>query len=88
MVRGVEMVFSKRRMLERLKRDGRLGEVTAEIIGIMDNLDGQAVTTSSWNRQVYLQPVYSCTAKDGSVVDVNENDCVFLTVWEAENGNM
>ena len=75
-VNGVNMVFSKTKMIERLTSEGNAGDITDEIISIMDNLDGQPVSTSSWNRQVNDAPVYTCLGKDGKSYDVNENDCV------------
>jgi len=75
-VNGTEMVFSKAKMIERLTNEGNAGAITEEIILIMDNLDGQPVSTNSWNRQVNDVPVYTCTGKDGKSYDVNENDCV------------
>ena len=76
MVDGVEMVFSKEKMIERLKREGRLEGLPDEIFVTMDNLDGQPVGTNSWSRQVMGNPVYSCEGKDGKSYDVNEEDCV------------
>ena len=75
-VNGAEMVFSKAKMIERLTNEGKVEAITNEIILIMDNLDGQQVSTSSWNRQVNDAPVYTCVGKDGESYDVNENDCV------------
>jgi len=75
-VNGAEMVFSKEKMIERLTNEGKVEAITNEIILIMDNLDGQQVSTSSWNRQVNDAPVYTCVGKDGESYDVNENDCV------------
>ena len=77
MVGGIEMVFSKDKMIERLKREGRLDEsLPLEVFNIMDNLDGQQVGTNSWNRRVYGEPVFSCEGKDGKCYDVNEEDCI------------
>ena len=76
-VNGVKMVFSKQKMIERLTAEGRADAITEDIIAIMDDLDGQPVSTNSWNRQVYDEPVYTCLSKSGSHFDVNENDCVY-----------
>lgn len=76
MVDGIEMVFSKEKMIARLKEEGRFGDLPNEVFSIMDNLDGQPVGTNSWNRQVMGAPVYTCEDKDGKSYDVNEEDCV------------
>lgn len=72
----MEFKFSKRLMMERLKRHGMADQITPEIEAIMDNLDGQPATTSCWNRQVYDDPVLWCVGKDGKGEYVNENDCI------------
>lgn len=76
MVNGIEMVFSKQKMIDRLTAEGRAQDIDDEALAIMDNLDGQPVGTNSWHRQVRNMPVYACRGKDGKVFDVNENDCV------------
>ena len=75
MVNGVDMVFRKERMLQRVKAAGLSHLVGAKEIAIMDNLDGQPVSTAAWNRQVNDQPVFSCLGKDGKYYDVHEDDC-------------
>lgn len=70
------MVFKKELMLKRVEEAGMLHLVGETELAIMDNLDGQPVTASCWNRQVYDQPVYACLGKDGKYYDVNEADCV------------
>lgn len=82
MVDGVEMVFSKEKMIERLKKEGRADGINEEVLAIMDNLDGQPVGTNSWHRRVYGEPVYTCHGKDGKDLDVNENDCVYKSEYE------
>lgn len=75
MVNGVKMVFKKERMMKRIKAEGLLhlvGEVDRQI---MDNLDGQEVSSANWSRTVKGEPVYSCTGKDGKVYAVHEADC-------------
>lgn len=76
MVNGARMVFKKELMLKRLEAAGVMDMVGETELAIMDNLDGQEVSTASWSRQVYGEPVYLCKGKDGKVYDVNENDCV------------
>ena len=76
MVDGVRKVFSKELMLRRIKAEGLLDMVGEIELAIMDNLDGQEVSSANWNRTVRGMPVYSCVGKDGKVYDVNEKDCV------------
>ena len=76
MVDGIEMVFSKKKMITRLEKEGRLEGLPNEVLDVMDNLDNQPVGTNSWNRQVMGEPVYTCMGKDGKFYDVNEEDCV------------
>lgn len=70
------MVFKKELMLKRVEAAGLSHLVGEKELAMMDNLDGQPVTTASWNRVVNDQPVYACTGKDGKVYDVHEDDCV------------
>ena len=76
MVNGSEMFFSKEKMIKRLESEGKGKQVTPEILAIMDNLDGQPVSTNSSNRQVNDAPLYSCKGKDGKFYDVFEGDCI------------
>ena len=69
------LVFSKEKMLARLEREGRIGDVTEKELAIMDNLDGCEATRSCWQRQVYGDPVLYVIGKDGTGLYVNENDC-------------
>lgn len=75
-VNGVKMVFSKEKMLKRLEKIGMMHKVTAKELAIMDNLDGQPVGINSWERQVKGEPVYICQGKDGTYLDVHEDDCI------------
>ena len=56
MVGGIEMVFSKEKMIARLKKEGRFEGLPNEVFDIMNNLDNQPVGTNSWNRQVMGEP--------------------------------
>lgn len=69
------MVFSKKKMIERVTREGRADMINDEVMAIMDNLDGQEAGTNSWHRQVYGEPVLAVRGKDGKYYDVNELDC-------------
>lgn len=75
MVNGVKMVFKKELMLKRIEAEGMMHMVGPFELEIMDNLDGQEVSTSSWARQVKGAPVFACRGKDGKFYDVNEADC-------------
>ena len=77
------MVFSKQKMLERIKCEGRMNLVGEVELAIMDNLDGCEVTESCWERVVKHAPVYWCVGKNGEGMYVNENDCV-LVAGDAE----
>lgn len=68
------MKFSKKKMIERLKQEGREDMINPAIEKIMDDLDGQEVTTNCWHRQVYDEPVYYCIGKSGVGQYVHEND--------------
>ncbi len=76
MIDGVKKVFSKDKMMERIKEHGMEAMVDDKALAMMDNLDGQEVTASCWERVVKGEPVYWCVGKDGQGSYVNENDCV------------
>ena len=67
--------FSKKKMIDRLNKEGLSNQITPEIISIMDNLDGRAASASCWRRQVYDEPVLWVVGKDGKGEYVNELDC-------------
>lgn len=71
--------FNKAKMLERIKSEGRMDMVGETELAIMDDLDGQEVTASCWERVVKGQPVYWCVGKSGEGQYVNEKDCVVTT---------
>ena len=58
MVDGINMVFSKEKMIERINKLGMSHMVGEVELKMMDNLDGQPVSSSSWNRRVNYDPVY------------------------------
>ena len=69
------MVFKKAKMIERVTQAGKADMIDDEALKIMDNLDGQEVIASCWERVVKGAPVYWCVGKDGIGNYVNENDC-------------
>ena len=73
--KGGAMRFSKARMVERLEQNGLAGQITSEIIAIMDNLDGQEASENCWNRRVLDEPVLWVVGKDGKGEYVYEGDC-------------
>lgn len=68
------MKFSKQKMIERLMKEGKGDQITAEIEEIMNDLDGQEVTEQCWDRQVKDEPVYWCVGKSGNGNYVHELD--------------
>ena len=62
-------------MIDRLTKEGRADQINAEILAIMDNLDGQPADESCWKRRVQGEPVYYVRGKDGHGEYVNEADC-------------
>ena len=75
MVDGVTLRFKKEKMLARIKAEGREDLIDETVLKIMDNLDGQEVSSANWNRQVYGEDVYYCYGKDGKVYDVAACEC-------------
>ena len=76
LVKEENMKFSKQRMLDRIKSEGRMSLVGEKELALMDNLDGMECDVSCWQRVVYGEPVYWCVGKDGNGMYVNENDCI------------
>lgn len=68
--------FSKSKMIERLKREGRADQITPEIEAMMDNFDGKEANTYNWANVVYQEPLCWCIGKDGTGTYVNECDCI------------
>ena len=69
------LVFSKEKMIDRLRDEGRFNEIDDEILEIMDNIDGMEASPNSWRRQVFDDAVLSVKGRDGKYYDVNELDC-------------
>lgn len=69
-------IFSKEKMLQRLEREGRAGEIDKRSRQIMDDLDGLTVEKNSYKALVYginegmvVHPVHG-------TLPVNLNDCI------------
>ena len=71
-----ELVFSAKRMMNRVKLEGNGYLLDAKTLAFIQSLDGQPVSANSWNRQVRGEPVLSCQTKAGDFVDVSEKDCI------------
>lgn len=70
------MVFSKKKMIERVTANGMADMIDEGVIEIMDNLDGCEAIENCWNRRVFNQPVLWVVGKDGTGNYVNEADCI------------
>lgn len=79
------LVFSKKKMMERLTNEGRAEEVTPDLEAIMDALDGKEAIASCWRRVVYNESVYYVRIDEGTGEYVNENDCISFTEWKKEH---
>ena len=66
--------FSKRKMIERLIKEGLGDKITPDIEAIMDDLDGQPTTEQCWDRQVKGEPLLWCVGKSGVGQYVHELD--------------
>ena len=74
----MKLVFKKELMLKRIEEEGRSDMVTSDVVEILDNLDGQEVDKSCWDRVVYDKPVFWVVGKNGKGEYVNENDCEYV----------
>lgn len=70
------MKFSKQKMIDRLTAAGKADVIDEFVMEIMDDLDGQEVSTACWQRRVMGLPVFWVIGKSGGGTYVNENDCV------------
>ena len=68
--------FSKQKMLDRIKQEGRMDLVDDTVKEMMDNLDGMEANPSCWQRVVHQEPVMWVVGRDGNGAYVNENDCI------------
>ena len=67
--------FSKNKMLERIKKEGRTDLISETEIAIMENLDGQTANPNCWLRIAMDKPVLWVVGKNGKGEYVNEDDC-------------
>lgn len=75
-------VFSMKKMMKRLKAEGREHLVEPQFKNLMYELDGHKASARCWRRVVYGQPVMYCC---GHLV--NELDCVSRFEWEPYDEN-
>lgn len=68
-------VFSKQKMLDRLKKEGRSDMVDEESAKIMDALDGKEAIKNDFKALVHGQLEYFVVYEDKSY-PVNPNDCI------------
>lgn len=68
-------VFSKQKMLDRLKEEGRLNLVDEESLQIMDMLDGQEAHKNDFKALVY-DGLECFVRHEGKNYPVNPNDCI------------
>lgn len=71
-------VFRMSKMLERLEKEGRIGEVTTEALKFMKLLDGRTGTDYNWRSVVRDEPFVYITGDDipngGTYVNINDTD--------------
>ena len=68
------MIFSAEKMKARLVAEGKGDEITDEILGIMNKLDGKEAEKNRFKALVYDEIEYGITV-DGEYYPVNINDC-------------
>lgn len=69
-------IFSKEKMLERLEREGRTGEIAPESMEIMDKIDGLEAHKNRFKALVYDQLEYYVHHDELGNIPVNINDCI------------
>lgn len=80
------IVFSKKRMMARLESLGLSGSVDADVIKVMDSIDGLPVYTGqTWQSTVYGDNRFVCKSNDGTNIPVSPEDCITLEEWKKEN---
>ena len=80
------IVFSKKRMMARLESLGLSGLVGADVIKVMDSIDGLPVYTGpTWISTVYGDDLFLCKSNNGANIPVYPKDCITLEEWKKEN---
>ena len=75
MIDGVKVCFRKDKMIARVTAAGKADMIDAEVMAMMDNLDGCEASASCWERVVKGAPVYWVVGKDGNGAYVADVDC-------------
>lgn len=68
-------IFSKQKMLDRLKREGRADEVSEDALELMNILEGREAVKNDFKALVFGQLEYFVRYND-QVFPVNPNDCI------------
>lgn len=68
-------IFSKKKMLDRLEKEGRLDAIDEESNEIMNRLDGREAVKNDFKALVFGQLEYFVRL-DGQNFPVNPNDCI------------
>lgn len=68
-------VFRKQKMLDRLKKEGRLNEVTEEAKSMMGKLDGLEAHPNRWRQTVHMEENAYYVCINDEQVPVNGLDC-------------
>lgn len=80
------LVFSKKRMVDRLRSLGLSDSIDDSITKVMDTIDGLPVHTGpNWQNTVYGHDVYMCKSNDGTNIPVSRDDCITLEEWKRDN---
>ncbi len=69
------MIFSKKKMIDRITKEGRADMLDEKSLAIMDNLDGCEGNPHNWQHVVNDAPVLWVIGKDGKGEYVNIADC-------------
>lgn len=68
------LIFRKKLMLERLKRENLLNLIDEKIINIMDQLDGKEVKKDDWDALLYDKITYFARTDAGEAYPINIED--------------
>ena len=68
-------VFRKQKMLDRLEKEGRSGDVNSEALKIMDKLDGKEALPNRWRQVVHQEENAYYVAVGEEQIPVNVLDC-------------
>ena len=69
-------VFKKQLMIDRIRKEGLLNQLTPDIIEIMDKLYGKKVRKNDWLDLIYDVIEYVAYDDEGKKYPINANDVV------------